>query len=252
MNKKKILKPFIITTSVILIIIAAFFIYTGIYYHGDMNAINSYTVENVTCTTYSKNVKIYSPKQTDTALIFYPGGKVQDISYEPLMKACAQKGIMCILIKMPFNLAVFDSNAAEDVRHELQKEYPNIKHWYIGGHSLGGSMAGSHLAKNTEDYDGLILLGSYITSDISQTDLNVLSIYGSEDKVMNHEKYNKYLSNLPGNYQEKIIEGGCHAYYGMYGKQKKDGTPSVSNIEQIEITAEFINEYIFQQTKTPS
>lgn len=68
------------------------------------------------------------------------------------------------------------------------------------GHSLGDSMAASYLADNTNDYEGLILLGSYSTADLSGTDLSALSVYGSEDKVLNREKYNENKSNLPDNF----------------------------------------------------
>ena len=137
---------------------------------------------------------------------------------------------------MPFNLAVLDMNAADGI----QEQYPEIENWYIGGHSLGGSMAASYLEKNVDDYEGLILLGSYSTADLSETDLDVLSIYGSEDKVMNHEKYADNKANLPDDFTEIIIDGGCHAYFGMYGAQDGDGTPTISNEEQISITAENI------------
>ena len=46
------------------------------------------------------------------------------------------------------NLAVLDLNAAKGI----PEQYPQIKHWYIGGHSLGGSMAASHAANNTSAY----------------------------------------------------------------------------------------------------
>ena len=61
--------------------------------------------------------------------------------------------------------------------------------WYIGGHSLRGAMAASYLSGCADSYEGLLLLGSYSTEDFSNTDLSVLSIYGSEDMVLNREKY---------------------------------------------------------------
>ena len=139
---------------------------------------------------------------------------------------------------MPFNLAVFDVNAADGI----QEQYPEIEEWYIGGHSLGGSMAASYLADNAEEYDGLILLGSYAATDLSDTDLDVLSIYGSEDKVMNREKYDENKSNLPDDFTEIIIDGGCHAYFGMYGAQNGDGTPVITREEQIALTVEHVVE----------
>jgi pimeloyl-ACP methyl ester carboxylesterase len=110
----------------------------------------------------------------------------------------------------------------------------------MGGHSLGGSMAASYVSKHTEDFVGLVLLGSYSTADLAGSGLKVLSVYGSEDQVMNREKYEKYRSNLPEDFVERVIDGGCHAYFGMYGAQKGDGIPTISNETQINITADAI------------
>ena len=159
------------------------------------------------------------------------------------MQACAEKGILCIIVEMPFHLAVFDINAANGI----QEEYPQIEHWYMGGHSLGGSMAASYLAKHTDEYEGLILLGSYSTADLSDNELEVLSIYGSEDQVLNREKYNDNIRNLPKDFKEMVIEGGCHAYFGMYGAQDGDGTPSISNSQQILQTAAYIAQMILSE-----
>jgi hypothetical protein len=58
------------------------------------------------------------------------------------------------------------------------------------------------------------------------------------------ESYNEYKGNLPNDFTEVIIDGGCHAYFGMYGAQKGDGTPKISNEEQIIITAEEIEKLV--------
>ena len=84
-----------------------------------------------------------------------------------------------------------------------------------------------------DEYEGLILLGSYSTADLSDTDLDVLSIYGSEDKVLNREKYEENKSNLPDDFSEVVIEGGCHAYFGMYGAQDGDGTPTIQTTSRL-------------------
>ena len=183
---------------------------------------------------------VYVSEKADTGLIFYPGGKVEYTAYEPLMKALASEGIMSVLVEMPFHLAVFDVNAADGI-HE---QYPDITKWYIGGHSLGGSMAAVYLGNHDSDYEGLILLGSYSTEDLSQTSLKVLSVYGSEDKVLNTEKYVENKSNLPTDFTEVVLDGGCHAYFGMYGAQEGDGTPSISNEEQISLTVDAVMEFV--------
>jgi hypothetical protein len=235
-HKRKI---FIITTSVLValaIIIGACSIYLGSYYSADNEAIGAFLPQGTTWTEDPDGRIAFEPKGATKGFIFYPGGKVEYTAYIPLMKACAEEGILCVLVEMPFNLAVLDINAADGI----QKEYPEIEEWYIGGHSLGGSMAASYLANHIEDYEGLILLGSYSTADISDTDINVLSVFGSEDKVMNREKYEDNKSNLPSDFTEFVIDGGCHAYFGMYGPQDGDGTATITNEEQISLTVKSI------------
>ena len=72
----------------------------------------------------------------------------------------------------------------------------------------------------------------------------MLSIYGQYDEVLNQEKYQENLSNLPSDYIEMVIEGGCHAYFGCYGNQKGDGNPTITNSEQISLTVEIIKLFI--------
>jgi pimeloyl-ACP methyl ester carboxylesterase len=125
---------------------------------------------------------------------------------------------------LKLTLTEYLKEALQDVQYDSD-DYPEIDEWYLGGHSLGGSMAASFLAENTDDFEGLILLGSYSTADIT---LPVLSIYGSKDNVLNREKYEKYKPNISESLTEFVIDGGCHAYFGMYGEQDGDGTPTIS------------------------
>ena len=184
----------------------------------------------------TRGVLTYGSPDASVGFIFYPGGKVDFRAYEPLMAALASEGVFCVLLQMPFQLAVLDVNAAQGIA----EEYPAVDQWYLGGHSLGGSMAAAYLEANFSEFAGLVLLGSYSTADLSQTPLRVLSLYGSEDRVMNREKYDRYKSNLPDALTEIVLEGGCHAGFGMYGAQKGDGVPTVSTEEQIDRSADLI------------
>ncbi len=243
LNDKKKRKKFIIATSTLLVFVVIFMtcaIYLGDYYRADTIAIQSFLPQDTQWKEKSDGTIVFETEEATKGFIFYPGGKVEYTAYIPLMHALSEQGILCVLVEMPFNLAVLDINAADGI----QEQYPQIEDWYIGGHSLGGSMAASYLSDNLTDFEGLILLGSYSTVDFSDSNLDVLSIYGSEDNVMNQEKYDKNKSNLPSNFTEIIIEGGCHAYFGMYGTQDGDGTPNISNEEQINITANAIIELI--------
>jgi len=237
-SKGKRNKKITISVAIVLLILVGFCtVYVNDYYRADMDAIVEFSADkDVLKKILEDNTIVYETEDVNVGLIFYPGGKVEYTAYEPLMKSLASEGIMCVLMKMPFNLAVFDVNAADGV----QELYPNIEKWYIGGHSLGGSMAAAYLKENVSDFEGLILLGSYSTADLSESDLEVLSIYGGEDRVLNSEKYLENKSNLPSDFTEIVIDGGCHAYFGMYGAQEGDGVPAISNEEQIIITTDTI------------
>ncbi|MBD5486746.1 MAG: hypothetical protein HDR18_14710 [Lachnospiraceae bacterium] len=87
-------------------------------------------------------------------------------------------------------------------------------------------------------------MAAYSTKDINSSGLQVLSVYGTQDGVLNMEKYANNLANLPADSKECIIEEGCHAQFGSYGEQDGDGTPGISGEEQRQITIEAIMELI--------
>ena len=234
---RKIRKIWIAVAAVTLtlaVLIGGCAIYLSDYYRADEGAVVTFAPTEHISVSVSDNGNIaFVPQNATAGLIFYPGGKVEHNAYRPLMAELARKGILCVLVEMPFNLAVLDVDAADGI----QETYPEIDSWYIGGHSLGGSMAATYLADHTDEYDGLVLLGSYSTADLSDSGLEVLSVFGSEDGVMNREKYEANKKNLPDGFTEIVIEGGCHAYFGLYGAQDGDGTPTISPEEQIALTA---------------
>lgn len=236
--------PILITGFVIILIFSVTASFLGYVYKADTEAIYSYNnefIDNVKEKELANGVVAYVPQgEIKAGLVFYPGARVEYTSYEPLLNACAEEGIVCIVVKMPQNLAILGINKGVDVT----KYFPNVTNWYIGGHSLGGSMAASCASNHSEIFKGVVLLGAYSTNDI--TDLEVLSIYGSEDGVMNKNKYNKNKDNLPDNFTEYVIKGGNHAYFGMYGKQNGDGNATISNKAQINETAQIIVDFILK------
>jgi hypothetical protein len=246
-KQKSKLKIALITAILLVLIISiGFVVYVNDYYHADdtaMSILSETSVENnsgVTITNNKNKMITFTPQNPIAGLIFYPGGKVQYESYAPLLYKLAENDILCVLVHMPCNLAVFDMNAADGII----ENYPSITDWYIGGHSLGGAMAASYVEKHSDEYKGLILLAAYSTVDLTQSGLSVLSIYGSNDKVLDMDTYNNDYINLPETTSEIIIEGGCHAYFGSYGAQARDGNPTISAEEQISITANEIVNYM--------
>ena len=232
------------TRIILTVCLAVFFVfgvggyaYVSDYYHADETALEAmaYLTDSVQA-EQDGDVIWFVPEDPTAGLIFYPGGKVEHTAYAPLLRACAEQGILCALVRMPGNLAVLDANAADG----LQQEHPEVTTWYIAGHSLGGAMAANYAAAHAEDFNGLILLAAYSTKDLTGTTLRVLSVYGSEDGVLNRESYEKNRANLPADTTEVILDGGCHAQFGSYGAQEGDGIPTISGEEQVRQTAEAI------------
>lgn len=218
-------------------------VYVSDYYHADKDALEALEGDGAVTVEQIRDDRIvFAPARPVAGMIFYPGGKVEYTAYAPLLHYMAEQGVLCVLVRMPFNLAVLDIDAADGI----QEEFPEVEGWYIGGHSLGGSMAASYAAEHAEDYKGLILLAAYAAEDIRQSGLRVMSVYGDKDGVLDMEKYMGNLKNLPGDMEEHIIEGGCHAQFGSYGLQKGDGIPQISGKEQREMTAGLIMEWIGQ------
>ena len=234
-RKKKLWISLSVILTAVIALTAAVSLYLGDYYRADLDALEAFVpAAPVVSEEWKDGTLITRPEGRDpiAGLIFYPGGKVEHTAYTPLMEALASEGILCVLVEMPFRLAVLDMNAAEGI----PEAFPEVERWYMGGHSLGGSMAASYLSSHAEDFAGLILLGAYSTADLSGTELSVLSVYGSEDGVLNREKYAEYRPNLPEGFTETVIEGGNHAYFGAYGEQDGDGTATVTPAEQVRET----------------
>lgn len=177
------------------------------------------------------NLTILSPTYpTDTAIIFYPGAKVEAEAYLPLLDQIRQRGVTCILVHMPFHMAIFDVDAAE----EVMEQFPEYQHWYMAGHSMGGAMASQFAADHPDEVDGLILLGAYIYGDYPDED--TLTIYGSLNQSV--EDHIDYTENIVE------IEGGNHAQFGNYGPQKGDLPATISEEEQQKQTVEAIEAFL--------
>jgi len=185
---------------------------------------------------------VFRPEGTPLAgFVFYPGGLVDPASYAPLMRQISDGGILVVIVPMPLDLAVFGIGRAD----EVIAAYPDVKHWAIGGHSLGGAMACEYVSNNPNVFDGLILLASYPadSTDLSEIDLPTILIYGTEDGVSG-DVFEASKSRLPDDTMLVEISGGNHAQFGDYGPQKGDGAASISRDQQQRLTAESILDFL--------
>ena len=227
-------KVFII--SLILIVIIGIIIYLNTYYHSDDVSDYIKSSESVEVKKINDGYFFDGPGK-ESAIIFYPGAKVEYTSYAPIMNNIASNGIDTYLIDMPFNIAFFGTNKADNIINNY--DYYN---WYIMGHSLGGVVASNYVIKHN-NIKGLILLASYPTKKIPN-DVRLLTIYGTNDGVLNMEKYNNSTKYFPTSCKKVEIKGGNHANFGNYGSQKKDNKSTISREEQQDITVNEIISFI--------
>ena len=60
----------------------------------------------------------------------------------------------------------------------------------------------------------------------------MITIYGSEDGVLNRKKVAEGAKYMPENHMEFVIQGGNHAQFGDYGEQKGGEKAAISAQEQ--------------------
>lgn len=165
-----------------------------------------------------------------SGLIFYPGGRVNYRAYAPYARAIASQGYLVVILHMPLNLAVLDAGAAADAI----QAYPEITHWAVGGHSLGGSMAANFAVKHPDEVQGLVLLAAYPASSdhLEGSSIRVISISGTLDGLATPEKIEASRPLLPADTQFVQIDGGNHAQFGDYGVQNGDQPATISRAAQ--------------------
>ncbi len=217
-------KKFKIAIIAILALILGYGVfYLTDYYHAEKTATDYMNGTDNVSVVKTSNGLLLDGQGNDTALIFYPGAKVEYTSYMPMFTQLANQGIDCYLVEMPFNIAFFGTDSAKDIIKNS-----SYNHYFIAGHSLGGVVASSYVNK-TDNIDGLILLASYPTQEIHKP---VLSIYGSNDNVFTIDKYEEAKPLIKSNFTEFIIDGGNHAQFAYYGNQSGDGIANISASNQ--------------------
>jgi len=237
MNKK--IKIVLCIILALLIVSIGFGVYyVNDYYHAE-SSIAHYLEgnENVTVEKINNGYYLDGPGN-DSALIFYPGAKVEYTAYMPLLMNLSNNGVDCFLVEMPFNIAFFGKDRADEIISNDSYRHDN---WYISGHSLGGTVASDYASCNSNRLKGIILVASYPNSNITTP---ILMVYGTNDNVLNKKNLKESKGYIKGELDEIIINGANHAQFGFYGKQDKDGIAGISQDEQINQTANYMLEFI--------
>lgn len=180
-------------------------------------------------------------------VIFYPGALVDAESYSVWARGLSEKGYPVAIVKMPFNMALFSSDRAENIINNIRPS-----NYVVGGHSLGGVMASrfanKHLIENDDKLKGVFYFASYPDKqgELANSGLSGLSINGTNDQIVNVTKQKEASNYFPDDTTFKYIEGGNHAGFGTYGKQRGEDTTYLSNQEQQNMIIEYMDEWLSQ------
>lgn len=194
----------------------------------------------------SDSVLYFDSQDSEKPLvIFYSGALVDASSYSIWAQGLAKDGYSVAIVKMPFDLAVLGGNKGE----EVLANYPH-KDYVIGGHSLGGVMASRFAAQQLESESqqlkGVFFLASYPDEkgSLEESELPVLSLTASKDKVLDKENYDEAKEWLPDQTVYEEIKGGNHAGFGSYGAQRKDGKAEITNQKQQTAIVQKMSEWL--------
>jgi pimeloyl-ACP methyl ester carboxylesterase len=233
----KRIRPILVIIGVVLaLLVVGFVAYTRLFTAGPEQTALDALASDELVEVQSGDWLVFSPAGTTprTGLIFYPGALVDPRAYAPAAREIAAAGYLTVIPTMPLNMAVFDADQAADI----VDAFPEIEHWAVGGHSLGGAMAAQFADGNPGALDGLVLWGAYPGQniDLSGSEIQVVSIYGDRDGVSESETVEASRPRLPTGTEWLLIEGGNHAQFGWYGPQRGDQAPQIDHLEQQAMT----------------
>lgn len=180
--------------------------------------------------TDTRTATTYEPAEAGgTALLLYPGARVDPRAYAVLARGVAEQGHAVTVLKCPYDIAFTCGLVAESQPRDGVA---------VGGHSLGG-VAASGVAAGDADVPALVLWASYPVDDLSgRTDLAVASISGSQDGLSTPADIEASRADLPPDTVFTVVEGANHAMFGDYGEQPGDGTATVDRATgQLQIVA---------------
>lgn len=185
-----------------------------------------------------------SDGSSDIGLVFIPGAKVDPWAYAATLQQLAAEDDITVVITKPWlNLAFFDLRPLD----AFTSLAPDIDLWMAGGHSLGGVRA----CQLATDADALVLFASYCATDLSDTDLPVLSIAGSADGLSTPEKIADARHLLPEAAELVEIEGAAHSSFGAYGPQAGDGTPTISDEDMTDQLTSLVGAFTSEVDSAP-
>ena len=144
------------------------------------------------------------------------------------------------VIKLPYRFAPLESHkeSATNRARAVIAAHPEIAHWVIAGHSLGGALACRIAQSKPAAVAAMVLIATTHPkeSDLSRLSIPVTKVYASNDGVAPSDRILANRGLLPAHTKWVEIKGGNHSQFGHYGRQLLDGKATISREAQQAIT----------------
>lgn len=177
-----------------------------------------------------------TPPVGKPALVFICGSGVSAQAYAPLLRPIAEAGYPVFVVKLPYRFAPIESHkqAAVERARSVIASHPEIRHWVVSGHSLGGALACRVAQSDPKAFSALVLIGTTHPrqDDLSSFPVPVTKVYASNDGVAPPGRTLSNKGLLPKETQWVEIKGGNHSQFGYYGHQLFDGKATISRETQ--------------------
>lgn len=190
-------------------------------------------------------------------LLLFPGGGVDFRAYAPIARELARCGLLVVVQHVPFGFALFDHDRALGPAGNLRRTFPQVRHWVVGGHSLGGVAAACYARRQPKDVAGLVLWASFPspTHSLAGLGMPVASLCGSHDGLVPPKLVHQTRHLLPPHCSLVEVPGANHTQFGDYwdGRnerfvQRGDRPARISRREQRRLVVEHTHRFI---TSTP-
>ncbi|WP_094770556.1 alpha/beta hydrolase [Microbacterium gorillae] len=207
-------------------------------YQPDDDAIAAVRADDRVSLTEVDGSWVLSPtgESNGMGVVMLPGAKVDPLAYAPTFVDVAASGTTVVIPHLAFNLAFLDVRGVSD----FAAVAPDAFHWAVAGHSLGGVRA----CMLANEATPLVLLGSYCATDLSGSDVAVLSLAGSKDGLSTPAKVSEARALLPSDAEMVVIDGANHTSFGAYGPQSGDGVATIPVAEVHADVAADIREFL--------
>jgi len=186
----------------------------------------------------------FLPASSDAkaGLVFLCGSGVSAHAYAEMLRPIAEAGYPVFVVKLPLRFAPLESNKQAAVERAIgvARRHPEILHWVLSGHSLGGALACRVAKSDPETFSAMVLVGTTHPKrdDLSSLKLRVTKVYASDDGVAPRDKVLANKRLLPADTRWVEVQGGNHSQFGHYGHQLFDGAATISRETQQTATRE--------------